>query len=250
MREGPEEFKMSILDHLRELRSRVMVVLVTLLVTFVAAFSFAMDIFAWLAAPMIQALDASHGTMAVTQATEGFAVQMRVASLAALFIASPVLFYQIWRFVAPGLYDTEKRWVMPLMAASTTLFLGGAAFAYLVVFKFGFPIFLAMNGPNVQAVLSIESYLSFATTVLVAFGVSFQLPVVVWFLARLGMIDHRDMMRGFRYSVVAIFFIAGVLTPPDVFSQVMMAGPMVLLYAVGIVVARFATTKKREPVEG
>ena len=228
----------------------MIVVLITLVVVFIASFSFAMDIFSWIAAPMVEALAASHGTMAVTQATEGFAVQMRVASLTALFIGSPVLFYQLWRFVAPGLYDTEKRWVMPLMAASTALFLGGAAFAYFVVFPFGFPIFLSMNGPNIQAVLSIQSYLGFATTILVGFGVSFQLPVVVWFLSRVGMIDHIDMMRGFRYSIVAIFVIAGILTPPDVYSQVLMAGPMVLLYAVGIVVARFATTKKREPAQG
>ena len=141
---------------------------------------------------------------------------------------------------------SEKRWVMPLMATSTALFLSGAAFAYFVVFRFGFPVFLEMNGPDVKAVLSIQSYLNFAATILVAFGVSFQLPIVVWFLARLGVIDHIDMIRGFRYSIVAIFVIAGILTPPDVLSQVLMAGPLVLLYGVGIGVARFATTKKRE----
>ena len=247
MIQTPDEFKMPILEHLRELRSRLIVVVITVVISFAASFAFAQEIFAWLAAPMNTALrDTDTGTLAVTQAMEGFVVQMHVAGFTSLFVSSPVIFYQAWRFVAPGLYDTEKRWVMPLMATSTALFLSGAAFAYYVVFRFGFPVFLEMNGPDVKAVLSIQSYLNFAATILVAFGVSFQLPIVVWFLARLGVIDHLDMIRGFRYSIVAIFVIAGILTPPDVLSQVLMAGPLVLLYGVGIGVARFATTKKRE----
>lgn len=246
MNADPDDFRMPIMEHLRELRTRLITAGVAVLVAFVVTLVFAQDIFDWLAAPMNAALHATdRGTLAVTEATEGFFVQMRVAGFTALFAASPVIFWQIWRFVAPGLYDTERRWVLPLVSASTALFLGGAAFAYYVVFRIGFPVFLEMNGEEVKAVLSISSYLSFATTVMVAFGVSFQLPVVVWFLARLGLIDHLDMMRGFRYSLVGIFVVAGVLTPPDAISQVLMAGPLVLLYGVGIVVARFSTTKKR-----
>ncbi len=246
MKPDPDDYRMPILEHLRELRGRIIVALATVAVSFALTFVFAQDIFDWLAAPMNVALKTTgRGTLAVTEATEGLFVQMRVAGFTALFMSSPVIFWQIWRFVAPGLYDTEKRWVLPLVTASTGLFLGGAAFAYYVVFRFGFPVFLSMNGEDVQAVLSISSYLGFATTVLVAFGASFQLPVVVWFLARLGLVDHIDLMHGFRYGLVGIFVVAGVLTPPDVISQVLMAGPLVLLYGVGIIVARFATTKKR-----
>ncbi|MSQ02415.1 MAG: twin-arginine translocase subunit TatC [Myxococcales bacterium] len=242
----PDEFRMPILEHLRELRSRLIVCIAALGVTFILSFTFANQIFAWLARPMNRALDVTgKGTLAVTQAMEGFFVQMHVAGFTALVISSPIIFWQIWRFVAPGLYDTERRWVLPLVSTSTALFIGGGAFAYYVVFYFGFPVFLEMNGDDVQAVLSIQSYLSFATTLMAAFGVSFQLPIVVWFLARMGAIDHLDMLRAFRYSLVGIFVVAGILTPPDVISQVLMAGPLVLLYGVGIVVARFATTKKR-----
>ncbi len=248
MSPDPDDFRMPIMEHLRELRSRLIVCLVTVVVSFALSFAFAQNLFDWLAAPMNEALHSTgRGTLAVTEAMEGFLVQMHIAGFAALFVSSPVIFYQIWRFVAPGLYDTEKRWVIPLMSTSTALFLGGAAFAYYVVFRFGFPVFLEMNGQDVQAVLSIRSYLDFAATLLVAFGASFQLPIVVWFLSRLGLIDHLDMLRGFRYSVVGIFVVAGVLTPPDVLSQMLMAAPLLLLYGVGIVVARVTSTKKREP---
>lgn len=241
---NPDEYRMSILDHLRELRERLIRALVSLLVSFFLCFAFSDQIFAWLAAPMNDALKATGaGSLAVTEAMEGFFVKVRTAGLSGVFLSSPLLFWQGWKFVAPGLYDREKRYVFPLVGASTGLFLGGAAFAYYVVFRWGFPVFLEMNGENVTAVITISSYLSFATTLLVAFGVAFQLPVVVWFLARLGLINHRDMIRGFRYSIVIIFVIAAILTPPDVLSQFMMAGPLVVLYGVGIIVARFASTK-------
>ncbi len=242
-----DEYRMPLLEHLRELRARLIVCLWTVLVTVVGSFFFANDIFAVLAAPMNEALHATgRGTMAVTQAMEGFMVQMKVAGLAGLFLSSPVLFWQTWKFVGPGLYDQEKRMVLPLVAASTFLFVSGAVFCYLAVFRFGFPMFLEMNGEDVQAVLSIDSYLGMVTTLLVAFGVSFQLPIVVYFLARVGLIDHIDMIKGFRYSVVGIFVVAAVLTPPDVVSQVLMAAPLLILYVLGIGVARFASTKKRE----
>lgn len=243
-----ESYRMPILEHLRELRSRVIVSVRALLVGVLGSYVFAKDIFDFLAKPMQDALAATgSGSLAVMQATEGFMVQMKVAAMAGLFLASPVIFYQIWRFVAPGLYDKEKRMVLPLVAASTALFLGGAAFAYYGVFRFGFPLFLEMNGDNVTAVLSIDSYLSFATTLLVAFGSSFQLPVVVYFMSRIGLVNHVDLIKGFRYGVVIIAIIAAVLTPPDVLSMAMMGVPLLLLYGVGILVAWVFSTK---PVAG
>jgi sec-independent protein translocase protein TatC len=237
---------MPLLEHLRELRSRLIVCLWTGLITCSVSFFFANDIFTWLSEPMNTALhDTGRGTMAVTQAMEGVMVQVKVAGLAGFFFASPIFFWQIWKFVGPGLYDQEKRMVLPLVGTSTALFTAGAAFCYFVVFRFGFPMFLQMNGPNVTAVLSIESYLSFVTTLLLAFGASFQLPIVIYFLSRLGLIDHVDLIKGFRYSVVVIFVVAAVLTPPDVISQLLMAGPLLVLYAIGIGVARVFSTKKR-----
>lgn len=239
---------MSLMDHLRELRRRVIVCLQALAVGCVIGLAGASKIFAILCAPMNAALaETEHGTLAVTTATEGVFVQLKVAVFVALFIASPVIFWQIWKFVAPGLYDTEKRHVFPLVVASTSLFSLGAAFAYFVVFHFGFPVFLKMNGEGVTAVLSIDSYLTFATTLLVAFGASFQLPVVIWFMSRIGLVNHRDLIRGFRYSIVIIFVIAAILTPPDVLSQMMMAVPLCALYAIGIVVSYFSSTKPLTP---
>ena len=245
---SPDDYRMSLMDHLRELRRRVIVCLQALAVGCVIGLAGASKIFAILCAPMNAALaETEHGTLAVTTATEGVFVQLKVAVFVALFIASPVIFWQIWKFVAPGLYDTEKRHVFPLVVASTSLFSLGAAFAYFVVFHFGFPVFLKMNGEGVTAVLSIDSYLTFATTLLVAFGASFQLPVVIWFMSRIGLVNHRDLIRGFRYSIVIIFVIAAILTPPDVLSQMMMAVPLCALYAIGIVVSYFSSTKPLTP---
>jgi sec-independent protein translocase protein TatC len=244
---NPDDYRMSILDHLRELRGRLIVALWAVVLGFLACFAFADTLFAWLAQPMRDALAAhGNGTLAVTEAMEGLFVKMRVAGLSGFFLASPVVFWQAWQFVAPGMYDTERRHVLPLVSASTLLFLSGAAFAYFVVFRYGFPIFLEMNGEGIAAVLTISSYLTFATTLLVAFGASFQLPVVVYFLARLGLINARDMVRGFRYAIVMIFVVAAVLTPPDVLSQFLMAVPLLVLYVVGIGVAAVFSTKKAD----
>lgn len=240
-----DDFRMPILDHIRELRDRLIRSLWVLAVTLGVSFFFSRDLFDWIAAPMNQALrDTGTGTLAVTEATEGLLVQMKVAGLSGLFLASPFLFFQIWQFVSPGLYDQEKKHVVPLAFTSTVLFVTGAAFAYFGVFKFGFPFFLQMNGPDVTAVLSINSYLTFAMTLLVAFGAAFQLPVVIFFLARLGIINHRDLIRGFRYSIVAIAIVAAILTPPDILSMALMGVPLVLLYGVGIGVAYVWSTKK------
>lgn len=248
---NPEEYRMSILDHLRELRQRLIVSIWAVGLAFFGCFAFANELFAFIAAPMNEALKTTNaGSLAVTEAMEGFFVHVRVAGLAGFFLASPVLFWQVWKFVAPGLYEKERKWVLPLVASSTGLFLGGAAFAYYVVFRYGFPIFLKMNGEDITAVITISSYLGFATTLLVAFGGAFQLPVVVFFLARIGIINHRDMIKGFRYSIVLIFVIAAILTPPDVLSQFMMAGPLVVLYGVGIIVAYFVSTKPVPEQEG
>lgn len=243
-----DEYRMPILEHLRELRSRMIIALWALLVGCGVAFFFAQPLFDWIAAPMNQALkDTGAGTLAVTEATEGFVVQMKVAGLAGFLAALPVIAWQVWRFVAPALYKDERRFVVPLVLASTVLFLTGAAFAYFGVFRFGFPLFLEMNGPEITAVLSINSYLSFAITLIVAFGLSFQLPVVVWFLARIGLVNHVDLIQGFRYGVIAIAVIAAVLTPPDVVSMSLMGVPLLALYGLSIGVAWVASTK---PVKG
>jgi sec-independent protein translocase protein TatC len=243
----PDDARMPLIEHLRELRTRLLWCVYTMVPAFAASFLYSREIFDFLAAPMNDALRAGGGgSLAVLEFTEFFVVQMKVAGLAALFASAPMIAWQVWRFVAPGLYDTERRVVVPLALSSSTLFIGGAVFCYYAIFRLGFPFFLEMNGPDIRAVLSVNSYLGMVTTMLVSFGLAFQLPVVVWFLARLGLVDARDLIHGFRYAIVGIFIVAAILTPsPDAFTQALMAGPLVVLYVVGIAVAALSTTKKR-----
>ena len=246
-----ESYRMPLMEHLRELRRRLIVVLVAGGIAFGVCFNWVNDIWAFLVAPMEVVLAASgrEATMAMTEPLEGFLTLLKVAGVAALGMSSPVIFYQIWKFVAPGLYDKEKRVVMPLVFSSTVLFLGGAAFCYYVIFGYAFPFFIGITGNEIAALLKISSYLNFVTRLLIAFGVCFQLPVIIFFLARIGLIDHRDMIRFFRYAVVGIFLVASILTPPDVISQILMAGPLIVLYGVGIIVARVFSTKNRDALE-
>jgi sec-independent protein translocase protein TatC len=169
-----------------------------------------------------------------------------VAVASGFFVAAPVIAWQIWSFVGPGLYAKERKVLMPLVLASTLLFIGGAAFGYFVIFKYAFGFFLSVTAGSAEAVMSMEAYLKTATRLLLAFGLSFQLPVVVFFLARIGLIDARDMITGFKYSIVGIFTVAAIITPPDILTQSLMAAPLVLLYGVGIVIAAIVSTKKRD----
>lgn len=243
-----ETYRMPLLDHLVELRNRLVRALAAMLICCIGCLIFAEDIWTLLVQPMNDALAATgRGTMAMTTAMEGFITMIKVAGLAGLLLSSPVVFWQAWQFVAPGLYPHEKKPVLPLVISSTTLFGLGVAFGYFIIFKYAFPYFLDFANEDIQAVLSIDAYLGMATKLLLAFGISFQLPIVVFFLARLGLIDARDMIEGFRYSVVGIFVVAAVLTPPDVLSQLLMAAPLLVLYGIGIIIAFFVSTKVREP---
>jgi len=238
---------MPLLEHLTELRTRVIRSLIAVGVGCLVSFAFVQDIWDFLVAPMNEALvQTGRGTMAITEPLEGFMTYLKVAALSGFMLASPIVFYQGWRFIAPGLYPKEQKTILPLVFSSTALFLAGSAFCYAVIFRFAFLFFLNVTAEDVEAVLSIAAYLGVVTKLLLAFGVSFQLPVVIYFLARAGLVDHLDLIKFTRYSVVAMFVLAALLTPPDILSQFLMAGPLMVLYGVGIIIARFATTKVRE----
>lgn len=237
---------MPLMEHLRELRSRLIKGGLSVAVGIVVCFFFAPDIWAVLVAPMNDALRAADaGTMAILAPLEGVVTYLKVAVVSGFFVSSPVIAWQIWAFVGPGLYAREKKVLAPLVAASTLLFMGGAAFGYFVIFRYAFVFFLSVTAGTAEAVMSMEAYLQTATRLLAAFGLSFQLPVVVFFLARIGLIDARDMIRGFKYSIVAIFTVAAIITPPDVLTQALMAAPLILLYGIGIIIAALVSTKKR-----
>lgn len=247
---NPEEYRMPLMEHLRELRTRLITALIGAGIGCALCFFFVQDIWAFLVAPMHQALlDTGKGSMAITEPMEGFITQLKVAAVAGVGVSTPIIFYQIWKFVAPGLYPKEQRFIIPMVICSTLLFAAGVTFGYSVIFRYAFPFFLEITPENTEAVLSINSYLSIATKLLLAFGTSFQLPVVIFVLARAGLVDHSDLIYGFRYAVVAMFVVSAMITPPDVLSQGLMAGPLILLYGIGIVVAWLFSTKVREEAE-
>lgn len=235
---SPEEGeKLPFTAHLEELRLRLIKSAVAVIAGFALCYGFSEPLFAFLVRPLAAALpQGSH--LAMLRVQEGFLTYLKIALLAGVFLASPVILYQAWKFVAPGLYPQERRYVWPFVGTATFFFLAGASFAYWVVFPFGFRFLLAYaNGP-IQASISIDAYLGFATRLLLAFGIVFELPVVVFFLAKMSLITYRPLVKGRGYALVVIFVVAAVLTPPDVFTQILMAVPLYLLYEISIVVAR------------
>ena len=241
-----EASRMPLIDHLIELRNRMMWALGGLALGMVVSLAYAEEVYRWLTAPFNKALlDANvDGALAIVNSPfEGVYTYLRVAFFGGIVLSSPVLAYQVWRFVAPGLYSNERRVVVPLAFCSTVLFGGGAGFCYYVIFPYAFPFFL--NVVEAEASLSIAGYLSAVVRMMGAFGLSFQLPVATWFAARAGLLDHKDMIGGFRYAVVGIFVIAAILTPPDVLTQSLLAAPLIVLYALSIGIAWASTTKQR-----
>ncbi len=242
-----DAYRMPLMDHLRELRTRLMWSMGALLLGTLLSMVFATEILDFIRAPVDDAL-AAHGIdgglSIVGTPFEGMTVWLNAALIGGVALSSPVIAWNVWGFVAPGLYHTERRFVAPLALSSTALFMMGAGFAYYVLFPIAFPFFFTVVEADVQ--LSFQGYLSAVLKMLIAFGVCFQLPVGVFFLARLGLVDGRDLWDSFRYAIVAIFVVAAVITPPDVLSQTLLAIPLIVLYFVSIAVAALVTTKKRE----
>ena len=243
------EHTMPVMDHLKELRRRIVNGLIGIVIGVAIALVFAEDIHSFLVAPMRDALSVREhgvGSMTIIGPLEGVYTYMRIGFYGGLVFASPVVFYQIWAFVAPGLHTKERNLVLPLVFASCLLMLIGGAFGYKVIFKFGFPFFLSILGEGTQANISIASYLSSSTKLLVGFGLCFQLPIVVFFMSRMGFIDSRDMISKFRYAIVLIFVISALMTPPDPMTQALMAVPLTFLYSISIAIAHLFSTKKRD----
>ncbi|KAF1029232.1 MAG: Sec-independent protein translocase protein TatC [Burkholderia plantarii] len=239
--EGREETFMS---HLVELRDRLIRAGVSVLVVFLGLVYWAPDIFRLLARPLMQNLP-KDGKMIVTDVTGSFFVPMKVTMLVALVIALPVVLYQVWAFVAPGLYQHEKRLVLPLVGSSYFLFLCGMAFAYLVVFPTIFRVMAHYNAPlGAEMTTDIDNYVSFVLGMFLAFGVTFEVPVVVVLLVRMGVLSLQKLKEIRPYVIVGAFVVSAVVTPPDVFSQLMLALPLVVLYEVGIVAARIFVSKR------
>ncbi|HWQ38559.1 MAG TPA: twin-arginine translocase subunit TatC [Burkholderiales bacterium] len=232
------------MSHLIELRDRLLRCIVALLVVFIALFPWASEIYALVAKPMLAALPNS-GQMIATGVVTTFFVPVKVTMLAALLIALPFVLYQIWAFVAPGLYQHEKRLVAPLVISSTILFFCGMAFAYFVVFPIVFT-FLAKFAPaGVSYMPDIQAYLDFVLTTFVAFGITFEVPIAVVVLVRAGVVSVSKLREIRPYVIVGAFVIAAIFTPPDVISQLLLAVPLCALYEMGIVVATWVARPQR-----
>ena len=233
----------SFIAHLVELRTRLLYCVLAVLLVFIGLFPWASDLYTLLARPLLAKLP-KGGQMIATDVTTPFFVPLKVAMMAAFLIALPFVLYQIWRFVAPGLYANEKRLVLPLIFASTLLFFCGMSFAYFVVFPVVFGFITASAPQGVAVMTDIDKYLSFVLSMFMAFGITFQVPVAVVLLVRMGFVTVDKLREARPYVVVGAFVVGAIFTPPDVVSQSMLAVPLWLLFEAGIVVARWVGRRK------
>jgi sec-independent protein translocase protein TatC len=231
-----DEKRLPLTDHLAELRARLFKILLAWTLTTLASWNFAEEIFRFLLQPAVAALGEGARLQAISPA-EIFVTYLKCAALAGLFLSIPVFFWQIWAFVAPGLYANERRAIVPFVAISTALFAGGSVFSYYAVFPAMFQFFTSFDSDFVQSAWTMSDVFALTTHMFLAFGVAFELPVFVFFLALTGIVDAPTLWRGTPYAVLVIFIVAAIFTPPDVVSQMLMGVPMVVLYLLGVGVA-------------
>lgn len=237
---NPADFKMGLLDHLRELRKRLFFCAVAISFGAVLSYCYSSQVFTALCDPYAKAF--KNSPLIGTGPAEAWVLKIKVALFCGAMITSPILFYQVWRFVAPGLYASERRLIVPFVVLSTVLFCGGAVFCYYQILPLTLAFFYSeFQSINITPTVKVGDHLSLMITTMLGFGSVFELPLLTFFLARAGVLDHRSMLRWFRHAVVAIFVISAALTPPDVLTQLLMAGPLLVLYVLSIGIAYIAS---------
>ncbi|WP_439814910.1 twin-arginine translocase subunit TatC [Zavarzinia sp. CC-PAN008] len=250
-----EASRAPLLDHLIELRRRLVYIVSAILVAFVICYIFSADIYRFLTHPLFAAMESARPVvegqlaqepvrMIYTDLTEAFFTYLKVAFFGALFLSFPIVASQVYMFVAPGLYKNERQAFWPFLVASPILFLLGAAMLYYLIFPMAWHFFLSFQTEDMQALPKVNEYLSLVTALILAFGVSFQLPVVLTLLGRAGIVSSEGLARVRKYAIVGVFAFAAVVTPPDVISQVSLALPMLLLYEISILTVRMIEKKR------
>lgn len=241
--ETNEVGKLPFTGHLEELRKRLIVCFVSVGIGFAISYAFKEQLFQILTRPLI-AVMAADDKLIFTGLPEAFFTYLKVAFLSGIMLSTPIILYEFWMFVAPGLYQKEKRFLLPIVFLSTLFFLGGSLFGYFVVFPFGFKFFLGFASETIQPLPSMKEYLSFSAKLLLAFGLVFELPLVITFLSKMGLVTVDFLKKNRKYALLLFFAGAAILTPPDVVTQIMMALPLMILYEISIIGARIFGKKK------
>jgi len=240
--------------HLVELRKRLAISAASLIVMFFVMFYFHEPLLTWMVQPLNDALiavgkvsiHAANGMITTSQVGGAFFVALKVAFFAAIVGALPIILSQIWLFIAPGLYAHEKKMLIPFIVGGTIMFMVGVLFAYYIVTPFGFDFLITFGSFKFTPLINIEDYVGFFTKIMFGFGLAFELPIFAYFLALLGLVNDKQMMAFFKYAIVIIFIIAALLTPPDVLTQLLMAGPLLVLYGVSIIIVKIVNPAKPE----
>ena len=246
-----------LIPHLAELRKRLAISAASLIVMFFVMFYFHEFLLNWMVAPLNQALiavgkvsiHAANGMVTTSQVGGAFFVALKVSFFAAIIAALPIILSQIWLFIAPGLYSHEKKMIIPFILGGTIMFIVGVLFAYYVVTPFGFDFLITFGSFRFTPLINIEDYVGFFTKIMFGFGIAFELPVFAYFLALLGLVNDRQMMAFFKYAIVIIFIVAALLTPPDVLTQLLMAGPLLVLYGASILIVKMVNPAEDEDEE-
>ncbi|NIG87128.1 Sec-independent protein translocase subunit TatC [Serratia symbiotica] len=237
-----------LISHLIELRKRLLNSIISVLVIFLVLVYFANDIYQWVAAPLIKQLPVG-ASMIATDVASPFFTPIKLSLVVSVLVSAPMILYQVWAFIAPALYQHERRLMVPLLVSSSLLFYLGVAFAYFIVFPLAFSFFAKTAPVGVMIATDINNYLDFVMALFMAFGVAFEVPVAIILLCLSGVTSPEDLKKKRPYVLVGAFVLGMLLTPPDVFSQTLLAIPMYLLYEVGIFFARFYTDKRNAPPE-
>ena len=246
-KEEPVGVKMSLSSHLEDLRKRLIRILIIVGIGFAVCWYFREWLFQVITAPLADVLP-KNSYMIYTNLPEAFFNYMKISFYASLFLTSPFTLYQLWKFVSPGLYSTEKKYVVPFVISSTVLFIGGVLFGYYLALPPAYSFFVEFSSDFLKPMFSLKEYLSLSLKLLLAFGLSFELPVFIFFMVKIGIVNSTILAKKRRYAILIIFIVAAVLTPsPDAITQIIMAVPLIILYELSIFVAKFAEKKHPQP---